>query len=95
MRISDFYYSILENLQEGIYFVDSERKITFWNKGAEVITGFKAEEIIGKYCYDNILNHIDESGNKLCLQGCPLHETLKDGKIEQRKFFCTIKMGRE
>lgn len=34
------YRNMLDSLNEGIYFVDEERKITFWNKGAELITGF-------------------------------------------------------
>ncbi|NLM05789.1 MAG: sensor domain-containing diguanylate cyclase [Tissierellia bacterium] len=93
MEISDLYSSILENLQEGIYFVDNERKITFWNKGAELITGFTADEIIGRHCYDNILNHIDEDGNKLCLQGCPLHETLQDGKNRESSVYLHHKNG--
>ena len=34
-----FYKEILENLADGVYFVDRQRKITFWNKGAERISG--------------------------------------------------------
>lgn len=35
---------ILENLYDGLYIVDQHRKITFWNKGAEKITGFSKTE---------------------------------------------------
>lgn len=79
MNEKDFYGKMLDNVYEGIYFVDTTRKITFWNKGAEEITGFKAEEVIGRYCHDNILNHVDDSSRKLCLGGCPLHETIHLG----------------
>lgn len=75
------YEQMLNNVYEGVYFVDKTRKITFWNSGAERITGFKADEILGKYCYENILNHMDENGRQLCMNGCPLHETLKDEKM--------------
>jgi len=74
-----FYQNLLTNIQEGIYFVDRERKITFWNKGAERISGFTSEEVLGKHCYDNILNHVDSDGNHLCFGGCPLHQTVFDG----------------
>lgn len=76
---SILYKEMLENMYEGIYFVDSNRMITFWNKGAERITGFKSSEIIGKYCFDNILNHVDDKDNHLCKGGCPLHKTIVDG----------------
>ena len=48
------YRNMLDSLNEGIYFVDEERKITFWNKGAELITGFQADEVVGTFCYNNI-----------------------------------------
>lgn len=34
---------ILDNVYDGVYFVDAFRRITYWNKGAERITGFTAE----------------------------------------------------
>lgn len=77
------YEKLLENLFDGVYYVDMERKITFWNSAAERITGFGKKEIKGHFCADNILRHIDETGKNLCLSGCPLAETLKDGKIRE------------
>ncbi|TRW28615.1 diguanylate cyclase [Criibacterium bergeronii] len=93
LAVNDFYNSILENLYEGIYFVDVDRTITFWNKGAELITGFYSDEIIGKHCNDNILNHVDENGNKLCLSGCPLHKSLMDGEERNAVVFLHHKDG--
>jgi len=71
--------SILENLFEGVYFVDQDRTITSWNLGAHQITGFTSEEVVHRHCYDNILNHVDENGVALCFNGCPLHATMDDG----------------
>jgi PAS domain S-box-containing protein len=39
----------LDILEEGIYLVDKEKTIVFWNKGAEKITGFKPKEMIGRH----------------------------------------------
>jgi PAS domain S-box-containing protein len=44
--------SVLESISDGVFTVDFEKKITFFNKAAETITGFKAEEAIGQYCFD-------------------------------------------
>lgn len=55
---SDFYQSILDNLYDGVYFVDCERRITFWSRGAERITGYPAEEVVGSRCAEGILAHV-------------------------------------
>ncbi len=74
----NLYKELLDKIDVGVYFVDRGRKITFWNTAAELMTGFKKEEVIGTYCHDNILNHIDEEGCKLCIEGCPLAKTMQD-----------------
>ncbi len=84
---------IISDLHEGVYFVDKDRGITFWNNGAEKITGFTARDMIGKYCYDNLLNHVDSEGNQLCLDGCPLHETLRDGEPRKAQVYLHHKNG--
>ena len=89
----DRYKEILEGMHEGVYFVDLERKITFWNKGAERITGFKAEEVLNSHCYENILNHVDNYGNRLCHGGGPLHKTLSDGINREAAVFLLHKQG--
>ncbi len=84
---------LLNDLYEGVYFVDKDRGITFWNQGAERITGFSAQEMLGKFCYDNRLNHVDEQGTQLCLDGCPLHETLRDGMPRKAQVYLHHKKG--
>lgn len=87
------YRNMLDSLNDGIYFVDDERKITFWNKGAELITGFQADEVIGTSCYDNLLNHVDEVGHQLCFDGCPLQATLLDQQERSAKVYLHHKKG--
>jgi len=84
---------ILTNLFEGVYFVDKNREISTWNKGAEQITGFSANEVVKRRCYDNILNHVDENGIALCFQGCPLQATMNDGKAREAEVYLQHKKG--
>jgi diguanylate cyclase (GGDEF)-like protein/PAS domain S-box-containing protein len=86
-EIDDTYKKILDNLADGVYFVDRDRRIIYWNKGAERISGFKAEQVQGHFCQDNILNHITENGTPLCLDGCPLHATILDGNPRQAEIY--------
>ena len=87
------YRQTLENMYEGVYFVDADRTITFWNKGAERISGYKANEILGKSCFDNILKHVDHQGCQLCLNGCPLQKTIDDGVMRESPVYLHHKEG--
>lgn len=75
---AQFYRELIETIPDGVYFVDLQKRITFWNRGAERITGYAKEEVLGRTCSDNILRHIDDCGHELCISGCPLSQTLFD-----------------
>jgi diguanylate cyclase (GGDEF)-like protein/PAS domain S-box-containing protein len=79
-QASPAYRDLLESLADGVYFVDRDRRISYWNQSAERITGFSREEVVGSRCHDNVLNHVDVSGRALCLDHCPLLETMRTGK---------------
>ncbi len=89
----DFYWTLLDTLKDGVYFADGNRKITYWNKGAEGLTGYKATEVLGKSCGDNILVHIDEVGTELCKGNCPLAQVLKSGKPCETRIYLHHKKG--
>lgn len=91
--IHQFYTTILDNVSDGVYFVDRRHMITFWNKGAEKITGYKAAELSGKVCEADIVMHINEQGAKLCTGGCPLEKTLQDGIIREELVYLMHKAG--
>jgi PAS domain-containing protein len=71
-------------MHDGVYFVNRERKITYWNEGAQGLTGYSAQEIVGKRCFDNFLGHVDESGRPMCTTGCPLTTSCWTGSLERR-----------
>jgi diguanylate cyclase (GGDEF)-like protein/PAS domain S-box-containing protein len=88
MRKSELEFKeILDNLYDGVYLVDKERRVTYWNKGAERITGYTAGQAVGQRCMDNLLNHVTESGIQLCLNGCPLHATIADGHQREAEVY--------
>ena len=84
---------LLECLFDGVYYVDLDKRITYWNKAAERITGFSRDEVIGCCCADNILRHIDEEGRELCIVGCPLSASLTDGQVREANVFLHHKEG--
>lgn len=88
-----FYKELLDSLTDGVYFIDSNRKITYWNKAAERLSGYSAQEVIGKSCGDNLLRHIDEDGKPLCLTRCPLSATMDDGQSREAGVYMHHKFG--
>ena len=85
--------TLLSELFEAAYIVDENRKILFWNKKCEEITGYKAKEIIGKHCYDNTLRHVTATGKRLCHDGCPLFDSIRTGNINVADVFLHHKEG--
>lgn len=88
-----FHEQLIDGLYDGVYFVDSERRITYWNRGAEELTGYTAKEAVGKHCFDKFLNHVDVQGCNLCVGGCPLSHTLADGERREAEVFLQHKGG--
>lgn len=88
-----FYKHILDNLADGIYCVDRDRTITYWNRGAERISGFLASHVLGHNCGCKILRHISQEGVELCQEGCPLELTLRDGNPREAQVLLHHKQG--
>ncbi|APV43524.1 PAS domain S-box-containing protein/diguanylate cyclase (GGDEF) domain-containing protein [Dehalogenimonas formicexedens] len=87
------YKTLLDNLSEGVYFVDRDKRILYWNKAAERMTGRTAGEVLGFCCADNILVHTDEQGANLCLSGCPLSAMMTDGRYHEASVYMLHKDG--
>ena len=85
--------NVFDNLLEGVYILNTNRIITYWNKAAEKITGHLAEDVIGRGCRDNILVHIDEKGLSLCKSGCPASASMQEIKIKDANVFLHHKDG--
>ncbi len=87
MEANSLFKQVLDNLLDGVYFTDRERRITYWNQAAEYLTGYSAEEVIGKRCSDNFLMHVDDSGCLLCGGDRPLSHTIADGRPRRAEVY--------
>ena len=84
---------MMDLMSEGVYFVDPKRCIRFWNQAAEGLTGYLRDDIVGRHCYDNLLQHVDAAGKRLCYAGCPLQATMTDGQGRETDVFLSHKEG--
>ncbi|MBF0259806.1 MAG: SpoIIE family protein phosphatase [Desulfamplus sp.] len=72
---------ILDSIVDGVYVTDFDRKIIYWNKAAEKITGWRKEDVLGLSCMDEILSHVDKESRKLCGKDtCPLYRSIVTGQ---------------
>lgn len=85
---------LLECLFDGVYFVNLQGEITYWNEAAERITGYSRQDVLGRKCCDNLLRHIDHHGAELCEHGCPIRMTMSDLDPREADVFLHHKDGR-
>jgi len=89
----DVFRYVLESLQAGVYMVDRSRRILCWNDGAERISGYLRQDVLGRICEESLLMHCDEHGTDLCDSACPLSQTLLDGKKREMSVYLRHKSG--
>jgi diguanylate cyclase (GGDEF)-like protein/PAS domain S-box-containing protein len=83
----------LESLQAGVCIVDRDRKIVFWNEGAEKITGYLSHEVLGRFCGEVLLIKFHENREALCEHSCPLVAAMKDGQTRESRVYIHHKSG--
>ncbi len=84
---------ILESIADGVYFVDRDRRIMSWNRGAERITGFSRDEVVLTSCFEDRLRHVDGEGTALCTGHCPLVGAMQDGAPCTGQVYLHHKLG--
>jgi diguanylate cyclase (GGDEF)-like protein/PAS domain S-box-containing protein len=94
MKLDDkIYKQMLDNLGEAVYFVDTRREILYWNQAAEALTGFASGDVIHHFCYENILQHVDEQMRPLCEGRCPLLVCIETGRAVEKRVFLSHRNG--
>lgn len=91
--LDGFFKKMLDELYDGVYFVNTERRILYWNAAAERLSGYAASEVVGSLCHDNILDHTDSAGCHLCHERCPLVATIETRNQLCKRVFLKHKEG--
>ncbi len=73
LPVNQYAAVMLDSINEGVFTVDSDWRITTFNKAAERITGIARSDAYGKLCWD--VFHAS-----LCEKSCALKQTMASGK---------------
>jgi PAS domain S-box-containing protein len=80
---------IVDSISDGVFTVDKQFIITYFNKAAERITGFRAEEAIGKHCFEIFRTEV-------CHSRCAIRDTLSsDEPVDNVRVTIITQDGRE
>jgi diguanylate cyclase (GGDEF)-like protein/PAS domain S-box-containing protein len=82
-RLSRQHEMVLKSAGEGIVGLDLDGNATFVNPAAARITGWEAEELVGRSQHD-VLHHTKPDGSPYPREECPIHAALEDGTAHSR-----------
>ena len=63
---------------DGAFAIGPEGRIVLWNRAAEKMLGYAPREAVGRACCDLFVGY-DDSGNRLCYQGCHVMSLVRMG----------------
>jgi diguanylate cyclase (GGDEF)-like protein/PAS domain S-box-containing protein len=89
----EYYKNLLDKLFDGIICVDQKKKITFWNKSAEKISGFSLPDVIGRSICSEIFTHCPENAGDCGGDSCPVEQTLNDGNTREGELYLVHQDG--
>ncbi len=85
---SRFFPLVLNVIDQCVFTVDCERRITYLNENAKKMTGYSEEEVLGRPCAEVFQTH-------LCHTSCPLHKAIENRKrVSGERVRLKIKDGR-
>jgi PAS domain S-box-containing protein len=70
------FAAVLERAGDGAFVIGADGRIGLWNRAAEKILGYTARDVLGRPCCDVFVG-VDDSGNRLCYQGCHVMSLVK------------------
>jgi diguanylate cyclase (GGDEF)-like protein/PAS domain S-box-containing protein len=76
----EIYRAVLDSLPVAVCAVNRDGKVILWNEGAERVTGYLRQDVLGRMCTEAFMEHADSQNNPLQGTEVPLLETMRDGR---------------
>jgi diguanylate cyclase (GGDEF)-like protein len=82
-------------MHDGVIFIDSNRQVLLWNRGAERLTGIHGESIIQRPLLPEVLRMRDERGKELTDEECPVADCLQSRTQTMRRLVIRGRSGED
>lgn len=80
---------------DGVFAVDSRQHITYWSKSAERILGYRAADVVGRFCHDVVAGR-DSRNRRFCRRNCPVMANARRGRgTPDYDVLCALSSGEE
>jgi PAS domain S-box-containing protein len=80
---------VLLHTVDGVFAVDADQRINFWNPGCSQLLGISAEEALGRPC-NEVLKGQDPFGAPFCRPGCRVARLGQGERAPQSFSLCTV-----
>lgn len=87
------FKAVLDRVNDAVYVVDDQRRIAFCNEGAHRLTGYSPEQVLYQTCPDAVWCHLNDLGQKLCGDRCPLAASIAYGSTREVRVFLRHRFG--
>ncbi|MEN1682189.1 MAG: diguanylate cyclase [Planctomycetota bacterium] len=74
-----FEQKLIDNMHDGVVFVDAQNRILLWNTGAERLTGVASGAALGQQLRPSLLDMADRRGKRLPDESCPISQSITTG----------------
>jgi diguanylate cyclase (GGDEF)-like protein/putative nucleotidyltransferase with HDIG domain len=90
-----FHERLLDNMYDAVIFVEVNRQITLWNRGAERLTGIDAVNAVQRV-FEAELIHLRNERGELCVgELCPANTVLRTGLQSTQRLMVRGRNGRD
>jgi PAS domain S-box-containing protein len=69
--------AVLAQAEDGVFALDHTERVVFWNAAAERITGYQADEVLGRSCHE-IFGSEQRAGRHNCQPHCLVMQAAKN-----------------
>ena len=80
-----FNAQLLDNMHDGVIFVDAQLRVLLWNRATERMTGITETSVQRKQWSLALLDVCNEDGRNLSEEECPVAEALRSGEQTSRR----------
>lgn len=77
--VSLFEKKLVDNMHDGVAFVDSESTILLWNTGLERLTGVSSAAACGRTLIPNLMDMCNNREQRISNEDCPVAQAIQSG----------------